>query len=109
MDLKSAVDASPHGFARAVATYKYHLQAAHYMHMFNVSRFVFIAVEKAPPYAHGIYTLDDASIEQGRIERRRALDGIAEHRERKEWPGYGVQELSIPAWAFDFDNEEVVV
>ena len=109
MDLKSAVDASPHGFARAVATYKYHLQAAHYMHMFNADRFVFIAVEKAPPYAHGIYTLDEASIEQGRIERRRAMDGIAEHRERKVWPGYGVQELSIPAWAFDFDNEEVVV
>ena len=109
MDLKSAVDASPHGFARAIASYKYFLQAAHYLHMFEADRFVFIAVEKSPPYAHGIYTLCDASIEQGRIERRRALDGIAEHRERKVWPGYGVQELSLPNWAFDDEDIEVML
>ena len=111
VDLKTAADASPHGFARAVAIYKYYMQCAHYMHMFNADRFVFIAVEKSPPYAHGIYTIDEASIEQGRIERRRAMDGIAEHRERKVWPGYGVQELSIPAWAFyqEEDNVEVTL
>ena len=109
MDLKSAVDASPHGFARAVAAYKYHIQDAHYRHMFNADRFVYIAIEKSPPFAHGIYTLCEASIEQGRIERRRALDGIAEHRERKVWPGYGVQELSLPNWAFDDEDIEVML
>jgi hypothetical protein len=56
-----------------------------------------------------VYTLDDASIEQGRIERRRALDGIAEHRDTREWPSYGVQELSLPNWAFDYDDAEVIV
>ena len=109
VDLKTATDASPHGFARAVATYKYHLQDAHYQEMFKVDRFVFIAVEPKPPHAHGIYTLCEASIEQGRIERRRALDGIAEHRERKVWPGYGVQELSLPNWAFDDEDIEVML
>jgi hypothetical protein len=109
MDLKSAVDASPHGFARAVAAYKYHLQASHYLHMFEADRFVFVAIEKSPPYAHGVYTLDEASIEQGRIERRRALDGIAEHRQTREWPSYGVQELSLPNWAFDDEDIEVML
>jgi len=109
MDLKSAVDASPHGFARAVASYRYHLQAAHYLEMFEADRFVFVAIEKSPPYAHGVYTLDEASIEQGRIERRRALDGIAEHRQTRKWPSYGVQELSLPNWAFDDEDIEVML
>jgi hypothetical protein len=70
---------------------------------------VFVAIEKAPPFAAGVYTLDDASLEQGRIEYQRALAGIRECRATDNWPGYGAQEIALPGWAFDYDDAEVMV
>jgi predicted amidohydrolase len=99
IDLKSAADASPHGFANAIARYRYHVQAALYLDAFGAERFVFVA---------GIYTLDDASVQQGRDEYRRALRGIAEHQQKDVWPSYGAQEISLPGWAFDYEDEVIV-
>ena len=116
MDLKSAADASPHGFASACARYGYHIQAAFYLDTFNADpadgpqydRFCFVAVEKAAPYAAGVYWLDEASIELGRQQYRKALLEIAQHQRNDTWPvGYGEQEISLPAWAF-WENEEEV-
>jgi hypothetical protein len=110
IDLKSAADASPHGFAGAIARYRYHIQAAMYLEAFGCERFIFVAAEKNPPFAAGVYTLDEASVQQGRDEYRRALRGIAEHQQKDTWPSYGAQEISLPGWAFDWDNDgEVIV
>ena len=107
IDLKTAADASPAGFARSIARYRYHVQAAMYCDAFRADRFVFVAIEKVPPFAAGVYTLDDASLEQGRIEYRRALAGIRECSASDHWPSYGASEISLPGWAFDYDEVEV--
>jgi exodeoxyribonuclease VIII len=50
VDLKTCQDASPSGFARACATFSYHVQAAHYLNVTFAERFIFIAVEKTYPF-----------------------------------------------------------
>lgn len=62
--------------------------------------FVFIAVEKKPPHAVGVYVLDAESVELGRLQYRADLDRFAECVKADSWPGYGdkVQTISVPGW-----------
>jgi hypothetical protein len=101
VDLKTTTDASPKGFARSVAQWRYHVQQNHYLAGTFAERFVFIAVEKTYPYAVGVYELDEAAALYGETERRNNLQTIADCRAISEWPGYGntIQPLSLPAWA----------
>lgn len=101
VDLKTTDDASPAGFARSVANYRYHVQAAHYMEGTGASRFVFVAIEKKAPYAVAVYELDADSLKAGRNLRLRDLDAYASCVEFNQWPGYPevVQTLSLPKWA----------
>lgn len=103
VDLKTCQDASPAAFARGVATFAYHVQAAHYLTgLHGAERFVFIAVEKTAPYAVAVYELDHAAMALGRTMRNNALEVIATCKAANQWPGYGdtsVQTLSLPAWA----------
>lgn len=103
VDLKTCADASPAAFARSVATYNYHIQAAHYLAgLHGAERFVFVAVEKTAPYAVAVYELDAAAMALGRTMRDNALEVIATCKAADSWPGYGdtsVQTLSLPAWA----------
>jgi exodeoxyribonuclease VIII len=101
VDLKTTTDASPKGFARSVAQWRYHVQQNHYLAGTFAERFVFIAVEKTYPYAVGVYELDEAAALHGETERRNNLQTIADCRAISEWPGYGntIQSLSLPAWA----------
>ena len=51
IDLKSTVDASPKGFQRSVANYRYHVQSSHYLDVVEMAtgthlKLGFIAVEK---------------------------------------------------------------
>lgn len=80
LDLKTCSDASPSGFARQIANFSYHLQAAHYANGFKeitgieLDRFVFIAVESEAPYAVGVYTIDEAGLWSGRKLLKQAAD-----------------------------------
>jgi exodeoxyribonuclease VIII len=101
VDLKTTTDASPKGFARSVAQWRYAIQQNHYLAGTFAERFVFIAVEKTYPYAVGVYELDEAAALYGETERRNNLQTIADCRAISEWPGYGntIQPLSLPSWA----------
>jgi len=105
VDLKTTTDASPSGFARSVAAYRYHVQAAHYMSgLFGVERFVFIAVEKTYPFAVGVYELDDAAMDEGHTLRHRDMHRIHTCRSSARWPGFtddSITTLSLPRWAFN--------
>ena len=103
VDLKTTVDASPKGFAKSVAQWRYHVQQSHYLAGTFAERFVFIAVEKFYPYAVGVYELDADAVQLGDYERRNNLQTIADCRAISEWPGYGntVQLLSLPKWALN--------
>lgn len=105
VDLKTTEDASPDGFGRSAAKYRYHVQGGWYPHVLTqldreVDNFVFVAIEKSPPYAIGIYYLEPEDAQLGMMEARRDLDKILECRAAGEWPdhGYVPQALRIPAW-----------
>lgn len=106
VDLKSCEDASPEGFARSVAKWRYDVQDAFYSDGFHAvtgrkpKGFVFIAVEKKPPYAVGVYVLDAESKELGRAQYRQDLNKYAECRTNDNWPGYGdaIQKINMPNW-----------
>lgn len=107
VDLKTARDASPHGFQRAVASHGYHIQAAHYMAGVRAAgyaarEFLFVVVETELPYGVAVYRLDPYAIERGEDARVKALDLFVECRERGEWPGYGagkIETIELPGWA----------
>jgi len=96
--------ASPAAFTKQIASFKYHLQAAHYLELTQAKTFTFVVVEREPPYQVGIYELDDDALAEGRWLRKKALDTVAFCRAANSWPGYTPnkpQTLSLPAWAFD--------
>lgn len=122
VDVKTTEDASPEGFARSIGRYSYHMQAAFYIdgmtaainHLVAQNKdaafpqklppapkdFLFLAVEKAAPYAPAVYALDQAAIEIGRAEYRQLLRIYAECLRTNNWPGYGqkIQNISLPEW-----------
>ncbi|UZR29038.1 PD-(D/E)XK nuclease-like domain-containing protein [Methylococcus mesophilus] len=107
VDLKTTEDASPRGFARSVANYRYQVQAAYYLDCLAATglsphTFVFIAVEKSDPHAVGIYELDAEALELGRELYRRDLALLKHCLATDEWPGYSedVVSLNVPAWAY---------
>lgn len=64
------------------------------------NHFIFIAVEKKPPYAVGVYKLDEESVDLGRAVYRADLKRYAECLANDNWPGYGdkIQTISVPGW-----------
>ncbi|HAS51150.1 MAG TPA: exodeoxyribonuclease VIII [Gammaproteobacteria bacterium] len=114
LDLKTTQDASASAFAKSCATFRYHVQAAWYLDSYQAATgelpmgFVFIAVEKTPPYAVALYELDAEAVDLGRALARRDLARYANARDFGVWPGYpdAVQSLSLPKWATYAEIEE---
>lgn len=105
-DVKTTSDASPKAFARTIANFGYHRQAAMYADGaaavgLDVRDFVFIACEKTPPYAVAVYRLRDSDIELGRMQLRDLLRTFARCMDAGEWPGFdgGISEIALPTWA----------
>jgi len=117
IDIKTCQDATPEAFAKVIASYRYDLQAAHYLSGLNTSgsnwgirfRFVFIAVETASPYRVRCYEMCDDDFDKACDDRASLL---AEYRRRSEsgdWsePGEGVlTKVFLPNW---FAKREVAV
>lgn len=112
IDLKTTESAAYGPFAKSCASYGYHVQDAYYRDVYNfaggeVTEFLFLAVEKEPPYAFCLYMLDDASVRTGRTIYTSALARYKECVRTETFHSYpsGVNSLSIPAWAM---NDETV-
>lgn len=107
IDIKSSVDASPQAFAKSIAKYGYHRQADWYLRGVEAATgirpesFIFVVVESAPPYAVGVYVIDDESIAEGRYQNMVALDRVAQCRASGKWPSYSesIEPISAPTWA----------
>jgi exodeoxyribonuclease VIII len=107
VDGKTAIDASPDGFARAVVNWRYDLQDAWYSLGYEIATgapvlgFVFACVENEAPYAAAAYMLPDDVLDRARATIRRLLAQYAECLASDEWPGYSqdIQLLTLPAWA----------
>jgi len=74
IDLKTTTDASVESFTKSTANFRYHVQAAWYLHVIQTATgerpkgFVFLAVEKTAPYAVQVFK---ASAELIEVELRR--------------------------------------
>ena len=107
VDLKTTEDASAEAFGRSSFKYLYHLQAAFYMDGadevgFGTKGFVFIAVEKSPPYAVAMYYVDGRTYQLGQELYLRLLVQYKECLQSGIWPAYPseITPLTLPGWAF---------
>lgn len=105
-DLKSCEDASPFRFPSSIFSYGYHLQAAMYLRGaralgIDADTFVFIAVEKKPPFAVVVYQLNSAAISDGERELDPLMALWAKCEASGEWPCYSTDVLTVdlPVWA----------
>jgi hypothetical protein len=106
VDLKTARDASPDGFARAAGEHRYDIQQEFYLHAYGIvtgdytARMKFVAVEKEPPYLVGVYPLSLEFAELGRAKVRQALETYAACKAADIWPGYpsDADPLQPPTW-----------
>ena len=102
LDLKTASDASPAGFARAIERYRYHVQAAYALDGWPqaggsaMDEFLFIVVEKTPPYAVALYELSPTLLDAARVLYRRDLATAAACLARQQWPGYPTEIVTLP-------------
>ena len=101
-DVKSAQDASPRGFGKAIFKLGYHYQAAHYLMCakligWDVKHWGFLAVEKEPPYPAHFHTLGEEALEHSARVVEAALHEIAEAKETgnpgTRWGSYTVHHL----------------
>lgn len=104
VDIKSC--RSINEFKRSIYSRGYHRQAAMQIDGLNYidgikRHFAFFVVESTAPYLTACFTLDDASIEQGRKEYKQGADTYTECLRFNSWPGYDTnfQLASIPKWS----------
>ena len=107
VDLKTCQNASFDAFSRDSANYGYDIQAAWYLT--GASRatgddyqdFIFVCVEKEPPYCVAVYRADSEMINAGRQKIRPLIELYNHCLESDQWPGYPDQvvDLKLPGWA----------
>ena len=113
-DLKTTEDASENAWKRDVVKYQYHTQAAFYLDGLDAvspsieRKFIWIAIEKEPPYAVAIYEPDAATLDKGRRMYRNYLRQWVACHSSGVWPGYpeGIQPLLLPDWALRQEEGE---
>lgn len=117
VDLKTTADASFEAFTRSCIKYGYDLQAAMYtegvqLYENKPHKFVFIAVEKEPPYAVNIIDFDDVffgeekGILHGLDKFREYVGMVAECNFTGIWYDYrgslkSPGTISLPTWMYD--------
>lgn len=106
VDIKSCQSADPDLMAKSVVAYRYDVQAAYYLDICRLlgidkSEFLFVCVEKQPPYAVAVYALDQDAIEWGRKQYQRDLALIKHCEAEDHWPSFtqDITTLALPAWA----------
>jgi hypothetical protein len=113
-DLKTTTNASEEAWKWEVRKYFYHAQAAFYIDGLDklspsVNRkFIWIALEKEPPFGVALYEPDEATIDKGRRIYRKYLRQWKHCHATGIWPGYneGVQSLMLPDWALRHEDGE---
>lgn len=107
IDLKTTQNSSPESFMKSAYDYRYHVQAAWYLRGLKVcgvgvETFIFIAVEKEPPYTVCAHAADDLMIQLGEQVAIENLRTYAECRNTGIWYGYEkepeIHSLSLPDW-----------
>ena len=104
IDLKTSVSSSPDKFSLECAKYNYALQQTHYMDTlltsgYPQSEFLFVVIEKEPPFLCQCYVLDKHSVNMAEQTYHKTLFHICRCQNDDEWPPYTDDTaLSLPIW-----------
>lgn len=107
-DVKSAMDASPDGFAAAVFKFGYYQQAGFYCEGHEILTgdepcFAIAAFEKDDPFVSASYELGGNTIQAGRNAVRKALRKYKQCMDTGQWPAFSdkITMLDMPQWALE--------
>lgn len=108
VDLKTTENADTESFVRSCIKYGYDLQAAMYKAGVEACegkphKFIFVAVEKSPPYACNVLEADEFLIKKGRQDMQEYLYTLKECIASGNFYGYNGDKgypnvISLPAW-----------
>lgn len=106
LDIKSAATAHPKEFSRDAGKFAYDISVPWYLDTIAdlygeaPQHFIFIPIEKEPPYAMGLYYCKPQDIDRARKSYRRHWDRLLEARRTNYWPDYAdeAQPLDLPAY-----------
>lgn len=107
VDLKSTIDASPEAAMRAIGSFGYHIQAAHYwagdeaVLGSSPAFWALVFVEKTEPFGVGAYVLEHAAIRAGMAKMDKAARLYAECMKTGKFPAYSdlIEPINAPGWA----------
>lgn len=108
VDLKTSIDASYVSFSKSIHNFGYDVSAAMYSEGLRLMypgvedvRFLFAVIEKTPPFACAVYSLDPMSIETGYRKYRYGVTLFNQCIESNCWESYpdNVSPISMPRWA----------
>lgn len=113
IDLKTtsiAGGASALNFQKAVANYRYYIQASLYMQILGADEFYFIAIETQSPFMIGVYKLDISALELGETQIKKAIKRYKNLSKYKanvylDDTFKVVKELRLPSWCF-YENDD---
>lgn len=107
VDLKSTENASEDDFKFSAKKFRYYVQSAFYSDGLEannvpVDGFIFIAVEKKPPYLVNCFMYGENENDFGREQYKENLKTYAECLDSNNWPGYtkGIKTIEIPGMVF---------
>lgn len=97
--------ASKRDCERAIWTYGYGLQAAFYLRMahavgFPCNDFIFVMVEKNPPFASAVYRLTDEVVRLFDDKLDTVIQNYNDYITQGPRGFEGIQDIGVPAWAF---------
>lgn len=106
VDVKTTRDASFSGFRKSIGAYRYHVQAAWYLHGLEQAtgkrpeQFLFVCVESDAPYACAVYAADAEMVATGMAQAVTDLALLAECKAADRWPSYSeqIELISLPGW-----------
>jgi len=108
-DLKSCRSADPRLFGNAIHDMGYHISAAMYQAGLlevtgEIHPFLFIAIEKTPPFLCAVYRIDEPGTQLGDNIFRHYARKLATCLHENKWPGLDDNlSLPLPPYAFNVD------
>ena len=111
VDLKTSKDAAPGLFINSSYRYGYYLQCGMFFEACEaierpIEMFVNLVIEKEEPYVPSAFIMNEKAIEFGREQFNTYKKKIKKCLDSDNWPGYAVQEISIPKNATINSDEE---
>ena len=105
IDIKTTDDARKNPFAKTIASWRYDIQASHYLDGTGLTAFIFLAVEKTSPFRCRLYEIsshDSANAQEARLTL------LQQYRDRKvtnDWSEdeeFQVTPLFLPSFLLSF-------